>query len=244
MHNNQRDGLHRQAIARGRVNYEPNSLAGGCPFQAGMRGFVSFPQPVREDKVRGKPEKFAEHYNQARLFFRSQSPVEQQHIIGAFRFELTKVQTHAVRERIVSMLANVDDKLAQGVADGLGIAVPKPMPKALERDVKPEVEVSPALSLLARPGDGTVRARRVALLVADGVDGASLRAVHAALAKAEAVPRFVGAGSAWCGRRAASRSTSRSRSRPRRPCCGTRWCCPTARLRSRRWPRSATRSSS
>ena len=32
VHNNQRDGMHRQAIARGRVAYEPNSLAGGCPF--------------------------------------------------------------------------------------------------------------------------------------------------------------------------------------------------------------------
>ena len=73
MHNNQRDGMHRQAIPRGRVAYEPNSLGGGCPFQAGMRGFVPFPQPVMEDKVRGKPEKFADHFTQARLFFESQS---------------------------------------------------------------------------------------------------------------------------------------------------------------------------
>ena len=74
VHNNQRDGIHRQAIPRGRVAYEPNSLGGGCPFQAGMRGFVSFPQPVMEDKVRGKPEKFADHFTQARLFFESQTP--------------------------------------------------------------------------------------------------------------------------------------------------------------------------
>ena len=75
--NNQRDGLHRQAIHRGRVAYEPNSLAGGCPFQAGAAGFVSFPAPVHEDKVRGKPEKFADHYTQATLFYDSQTPVEQ-----------------------------------------------------------------------------------------------------------------------------------------------------------------------
>jgi catalase len=193
VHNNQRDGLQRSAIARGRVSYEPNSLGGGCPFQAGMQGFVPFPQPMKEDKVRGKPEKFAEHYNQARLFFRSQSAVEQQHIIAAFRFELTRVQTPAIRERIVSMLANVDPQLAQGVADGLGIEVPPPMPKVLDLEVRPEVELSPALSLASRPGDGSVRTRRVALLVADGIDGDSLRAVHAALVEAEAVPRFVGA---------------------------------------------------
>ena len=50
VHNNQRDGMHRQAIPRGRVAYEPNSRGGGCPFQAGMQGFMSFPQPVEEHK--------------------------------------------------------------------------------------------------------------------------------------------------------------------------------------------------
>ena len=77
VHNNQRDGMHRQAIARGRVAYEPNSLGGGCPFQAGAAGFVPFRRRSRNnrpvDKVRGKPEKFAEHYNQATLFFESQT---------------------------------------------------------------------------------------------------------------------------------------------------------------------------
>ena len=73
VHNNQRDGMHRQAIPRGRVAYEPNSLGGGCPFQAGVQGFMSFPQPTEEHKVRGKPEKFAEHYNQATLFWKSQT---------------------------------------------------------------------------------------------------------------------------------------------------------------------------
>jgi catalase len=68
------------------VAYEPNSLAGGCPFQRGAAGgFTSFPDPTPEDKVRGKPEKFAEHYAQAGLFYRSQSPVEQAHIIGRSR---------------------------------------------------------------------------------------------------------------------------------------------------------------
>ena len=107
VHNNQRDGMHRQAIPRGRVAYEPNSLAGGCPFQAGMKGFTSFPEPLHEDKVRGKPEKFADHYSQAALFWNSQTPVEKAHIIRAFRFELTKVQVRAVRKRVVAMIGNV-----------------------------------------------------------------------------------------------------------------------------------------
>jgi catalase len=193
VHNNQRDGFHRQAIHRGRVSYEPNSLAGGCPFQHGSaRGFMSFPDPTPEDKVRGKPEKFAEHYNQARLFFNSQSEVEKAHIVRAFRFELTKVQVPAIRERMVANLANVHPDLASLVAAGLGIEVPEPAPLAIE-PVEPEVDASPALSLFARPGDGRITTRKVAILVAAGVDGEGAMAVHQALTEAGAVPRLVAA---------------------------------------------------
>ena len=194
VHNNQRDGMHRQAIHRGRVSYEPNSLGGGCPFQAGAAGFVSFPEPREDDdhKVRGKAERFADHYTQATLFWNSQTDVEKQHIINAFRFELSRVQTPAVRERMVSGLMNVAAELAEGVAAGLGIReMPAPMPKVLTRDVTPEVSVSPALSLFARPGDGSIRTRRVAILVADGCDGASLVALADRLTSEGAVPRFV-----------------------------------------------------
>src|SRR5215204_4329330 len=194
VHNNQRDGMHRQAIHRGRVSYEPNSLGGGCPFQAGTAGFVSFPEPRERDdhKVRGKPERFADHYTQATLFWNSQSPIEKRHIINAFRFELSRVQTPAVRERMVSGLMNVAQELAQAVAEGLGMAqMPEPMPKVLQKIVRPEVAESPRLSLAARPGDGSIRARRVAVLVADGVDGAPLTALAQQLASLGAVPRFL-----------------------------------------------------
>ena len=194
VHNNQREGMHRQAIHRGRVAYEPNSLGGGCPFQAGAAGFVSFPEPREDDdhKVRGKAEKFADHYTQATLFWNSQTDVEKQHIINAFRFELSRVQTPAVRERMVSGLMNVNAELAQAVAAGLGLReMPTPMPKALTGDVTPEVSASSALSLFARPGDGSIRTRRVAILVADGCDGAGLVALADRLTREGAVPRFV-----------------------------------------------------
>ncbi|MCE3603996.1 catalase [Massilia sp. P8910] len=189
--NNQREGMHRQAIHRGRVNYEPNSLAGGCPFQAGMKsGFTSFPQTISEDKVRGNPELFADHYSQARLFFNSQSPVEQAHIAAAFRFELTRVQTPAVRERVLATLANVNPVLAGAVAGGLGMEVPAPLPLATSRPMH-EYEPSPALSLLSRPGETGIRTRKVALLVANGVDGAMVRAIYSSLLEDGAVPRVV-----------------------------------------------------
>ncbi len=191
-HNNQRDGMHRQTINRGRVAYEPNSLGGGCPFQAGAAGFSSFREPMGGDKVRGNPERFADHYTQATLFWNSQTPVEKAHIVRAFRFELTRVQTPAIRQRMVSVLRNVAQELAEAVALGLGIDLPPAQPRALQTKVVPEVESSPALSLFARPGERTIRMRRVAILVADGVNGESARAIHAGLAREEAVPRFVG----------------------------------------------------
>jgi catalase len=190
-HNNQRDGFHRQAINRGRVAYEPNSLGGGCPFQLGARGFTTFPEPIEADKVRGKPEKFADHYSQATLFWNSQTPHEKAHIIRAFRFELTKVQVPAIRERTVSMLRNVSDELAKPIADALGLELPRPMPRVIEPPA-PEVRRSPTLSLTARPGDGSIRGRRIAILVAPGVDGDSVATTQKALTDAEAVVRLVG----------------------------------------------------
>jgi catalase len=197
VHNNQRDGIHRQAIARGRVAYEPNSLGGGCPFQAGAAGFVSFAKAIERDnqpvdKVRGRPERFAEHYSQAALFFESQSPQEQAHIIGGFRFELSKVTVPAIRERMVSSLLNVSDALASAVAEGLGIALPEPMPRAIKRVPKPEVTRSKALSLLALPGDGAIATRRIALLIANGVESESISRVLDALEEAGAVARLLG----------------------------------------------------
>ena len=193
VHNNQRDGMHRQAIARGRVAYEPNSLAGGNPFQAGMAGFQTAFSSVKqapEDKVRGKPELFADHYSQARLFWISQTPSEQAHIVNAFSFELGRVQTLAIRVRLLSMLANVDPVLAEGVAQGLGLEVPAPMPLATTAP-QPHYAPSPALSLLARPGAVGVQARKVAILAAHGVDAAGVKAIYADLLAAGAVPRLV-----------------------------------------------------
>jgi len=188
VHNNQRDGIHRLTIPRGRVAYEPNSLAGGCPFQSGSAGFVSFPQPTQGDKVRGKPEKFADHYTQATLFYESQSAVERAHIVGGFRFELSKLTVPAIRERMLASLVNVSAELARSVAEGLGMALPAALPRALERPTPPEVTHSPALSLTALPGDGGIRTRRIAILAADGVFGAPIATLQAALRDAGAVP--------------------------------------------------------
>ena len=198
VHNNQRDGFHRQAIPRGRVSYEPNSLAGGCPFQAGAaQGFVSVPARIdaqaEQGKVRAKPEKFADHYTQARLFFESQTPVEQDHIAAAFRFELSKVTVPAIRERMVASLRNASESLAKNVAMGLGMdPMPEPMTPALAEPATPEVLKSPPLSLMARPGDGSIKGRKIAILVGPGAQASSLLRIQQALVEQGAVARLVG----------------------------------------------------
>jgi catalase len=189
-HNNQRDGFHRQAIVKGRVAYEPNSLGGGHPAQT-PQGFHSVPEVQQGVKVRAKHESFADHFSQATLFWKSQSPVEQNHIVNAFRFELGKVETLAVVERVVSLLAYVDANLAARVAEGLGIPAPG-APNWTSPPVTSEVASSPPLSLLARPGETGIRTRRVAFLVADGVDGAVLQAARDALKSAGATVLLVG----------------------------------------------------
>ena len=197
IYNNQRDGIHRQAIPRGRVSYEPNSLAGGCPFQAGAaQGFVTMARRAEslqpEGMVRGKPEKFADHYTQATLFYESQTLSEKAHIAAAFRFELSKVTVPAIRQRTVSMLRNASEELAEKVAAGLGMEhIPDAMPLALAQPAAPEVTVSPMLSLMARPGDGSIRGRKIALLIARGVVAKSMAQVRAALLAEGAVVRLV-----------------------------------------------------
>jgi catalase len=197
VHNNQRDGIHRQAVPRGRVSYEPNSLGGGCPYQAGAKGFVSFAPSITSentpvDKVRGKPEKFAEHFNQAALFFNSQSPAEQAHIIAAFRFELSKLTVPAIRSRMLSSLLNVSKELAQAVAHGLGLSLPDPMPRAARKLISAEVKKSPSLSLMALPGAGGIATRKIAVLIADGMDAAAIHVLQLELTKVGAVTRFLG----------------------------------------------------
>src|SRR5690606_18914547 len=192
IHNNQRDGMHRQTLHRGRVAYEPNSLAGGCPFQAGAAGYIPFPEPIAGVELRGKPEKFAEHYNQASLFYESQTEHEQRHIIDAFSFELSKVTVPGIRQRTVAMLGNVSGALASAVAANLGMpALPEPLPKANAKAVKPEITRSAFLSLTARPGNGGIRTRKVALMVADGVSAATVDQIARALMAEGAVLRLV-----------------------------------------------------
>ena len=180
----QRDGHMQMTVPKGRVNYSPSSLQADTPRQDPHHGLASFAEPMEGNKLRIRAESFADHFSQARQFFESQTEPERNHIISAFIFELSKVETKAVRERLVGQLANVDPKIAQRVAQGLGMEGSiKPLPTTVK--TRTDLEPSPALSILqkAKP---TLEGRKVGCLVADGVDGEWVKALKAAVKKQKA----------------------------------------------------------
>jgi catalase len=204
LHNNQRDGFMRQTINRGQTSYDPNGLRGGCPFQAGMdmSGFASYAERIDAQKIRQRSASFFDHFSQATLFYRSQTEVEQNHIVRALRFELGKVETPPIRERMLYLLAQVDTDLANRVAVGLGLTVPKKLDKPLNQSVpgdgdvrkfqptKPtaEIEPSPALRMIDNPNFTvkSIKTRKIAFLVADGFNDASVADMKMSLMKAGA----------------------------------------------------------
>jgi catalase len=217
VHNNQRDGFGRQLVPKGPVAYEPNSLKGGCPFHAGAdpKAFTHFTERISGHKIRARSESFGDHFSQATLFYESQTEVEQTHIKNAFAFELSKVQTPAVRLRMLNHLMLVNMDLAKTVADRLGVALPKkptisPTPTDPQNNVVPKnrttdigfeegVQLEPrvklpgkskALSMLLT-NPRLVESRKVAFLVSPQTKAADIQSVHAKLKDQGLVVEFV-----------------------------------------------------
>jgi catalase len=178
VHNFQRGGAMQMEIHHGRAAYEPGSLDDHGPRQSPERGFAGVLASTDGFAVRWRPESFGEHYGQARLFWVSQTEPEQRHIVDAFVFELSKVETPAIRSRMLGHLRLVDDALGQRVAEGLGMTG---MVTAIEPAVPPPVTVnaSPALSLYRR-ATPSIAGRVIGVLVTDGVDAGLLRVLESA----------------------------------------------------------------
>ena len=210
--NNQRDAHMRHTINKGRVSYAPASLDGHSPEEVtpARGGFVSYPEPVNGPKVRQRSESFGDHYGQARLFWNSMTPPEKEHIAKALQFELSKVETREVRQRMLGHLTKINDVLAAQVGLALGETVPTnhvtAMPdgtadsaaemQALTDATSPTsasggAQQTTGLSLLhGQPS--SAKGRKVAILAADGVDAAQVEAVQAALMAEGAMGEVVG----------------------------------------------------
>ena len=204
--NNQRDGNMRQTINADKTSYHPNSISGGCPFQAKATqgGFTSHAERIDAVKIRNRSKSFFDHFSQATMFFNSQSPAEQKHIVDALTFELGKVERVYIRERILGMLTQIDKNLVAQVAEGLGLPVPKgpqiPMNSGVPADAKekeyepvktkPVIDKSPALSMKDTIKD-SVKTRKIAFLIGNGVDDNSIAKMKAALEKEGATVKLI-----------------------------------------------------
>lgn len=172
----------------GRANYQPNSFGEG-PRESPARGFTHFAGEEQGAKARLRPESFADHYSQARQFYLSQTPPEQRHIASALTFELSRVETVAIRERMVSHLLNIDETLASTVAQKLGFqTMPKPAEAAVP--TRQDLEPSPALSIVNR-GPQRFEGRKLGILITDGVDAKLLQGLTEAVTAEKAVVELI-----------------------------------------------------
>ncbi|QBR13213.1 catalase [Sphingobacterium sp. CZ-2] len=227
-YNNQKDGFGRMDVLKGNTSYFPNSQGNGCPYHAmlngemggsdgkggssdgkggmhaaqaglkGTQGYQTGKQEVQGLKVRERSNSFADHFTQARLFFNSLSEEEQTHMINAFSFELSKVNSEDIRKRELAILYQVEPTLANAIGKNLGLTPSKTLdeltlkfarnnhPDYPIKPNKPEVEKSAFLSMKVKDGEGSIETRQVAFLVDDGVSFESVDKARKALEKAGA----------------------------------------------------------
>jgi catalase len=206
VHNNQRDGHMRHQINRDHTSYSPNTLGGGCPFQAKAAegGFTSYAERIDARKVRARSQSFFDHFSQAALFFNSQSDAEKKHLTNALRFELGKVNSIDIRRRMIGLLSQVDKDLAGQVAETLGLAVPKkpeqPVNHSIPADGNPakfqpkyvdqQLKSSAALSMAGTVKD-IIKTRKIAILADRGSDLAQIDQMKKALLSAGAVVEII-----------------------------------------------------
>ena len=201
--NNQRDGFGRVTINKGRVSYFPNSLGGGCPMHSPAAADAFRSVAIREQagpKVRERSPSFADHFSQATQFWNSMSDWEKDHIAGAFAFELNQVVDEGVRGRTMNeILVNIAPDLAKMVSEATGIAVapagtreaPTPSAPTPAGPLKDASKLrSPALSMDKPPP--TIKGRKIAVLVGDGVDTDEVEAMLEDLAAAELLGETIG----------------------------------------------------
>ncbi|MDQ9156720.1 catalase HPII [Citrobacter portucalensis] len=183
-HNFQRDGMHRMDIDTNPANYEPNSINDNWPRETppGPKrgGFESYQERIEGNKIRERSPSFGEYYAHPRLFWLSQTPIEQQHIIGGFSFELSKVTRPYIRERVVEQLAHIDAALAEAVADNLGFELTKEQASIAPPPNVNGLKNAPSLSLYAG-AQGEIKGRVVAILLNDQVKSSDLLAIMQAL---------------------------------------------------------------
>ncbi len=205
-HNNQRDGHMQTEIPKGQTAYFPNTLGGGCPYLSSMAegGFESYQERIDAKKIRTRSESFSDHFSQPALFYRSLADWEKKHVISAYSFELGKCNHAHIQQRMLWIIAQIDQDLAGQVADNLGMQIPdtieQPINQAIGADADVEahqpgekkiyLDKSPQLSQ-ANTVFESIATRQIAFLVAEGFNMEDAKAMKTALEKENAVVKIV-----------------------------------------------------
>lgn len=133
--------------------------------------------------MREAPASFADHTSQPRLFRLSLTPIEREHVIASYTFELGKCHEQAIKERNLRVLADIDPLLCARVAEGLGLPTPSPSgPPA-------SVEPSPALSQIG--GTWPITGRVIGIVADPAADLDAVREVRRAVFDAGMVPLVI-----------------------------------------------------
>lgn len=206
VHNNQRDGHMQMAIPKGQTAYFPNTLSGGCPHLSKMAegAFTSYEERIDARKIRTRSESFSDHFSQPALFYRSLADWEQQHVTDAYIFELGKCMHQHIQERMLYMIEQIDQDLAQKVAHGLGLKIPDSVQGPLNQAIGADADVakfqppkkkiyldkSPALSQ-ANTRFNSIATRQVAVLIGDGFSMSDFKKMSDALKNEGAMVKVV-----------------------------------------------------
>lgn len=206
VHNNQRDGHMQMDIPQGQGAYFPNSLMGSCPHLAKMAegGFTHYEERIDAKKIRGRSDSFSDHFSQPALFYRSLSDWEKEHVAGAYSFELGKCTHKEIKERMLYMIAQIDNNLAKTVAKNLGMKVPKSVEKPINQAIgadadgktqqpgkkKNYLESDPALSQANTKFD-SIETRQIAVMVADGFHMKAFKRMKTTLEKEGAKVKLI-----------------------------------------------------
>ena len=138
---------HAQSAWPGQLRAQFLGRGGGGSARIAREGFSILPRRGGGSETSHPARDLCRPLQPGTAVLRQPNGVEQKHIADALIFELSKVETPAIRARVVAHLMNIDTDLAKQVADGLRLKeMPKPADAA--KPTRKDLKKSPALSIL------------------------------------------------------------------------------------------------
>ncbi len=206
VHNNQRDAHMQMTIHKGKTAYFPNTLGGGCPHLSKISegAFHSYHERIDAKKIRSRSESFNDHFSQPALFYRSLEQWEKNHVADAYTFELGKCENEPIKRRMLWLIQQIDEDLAEQVATGLGLKVPNTIDKPINQAIGADVDVEKhqpgkkkTYLKKSKPLSQThirttsIATRQIAVLASDGFKMDDFTTMKEALQKENAIVKII-----------------------------------------------------